>query len=172
MKFHISWDISLFPETYIDWNLRNSSVCCYANFVILKMAGWKIHHGWRKIRYGWRKKFRHQWRNNLQWAAEKSTMVEGKILHFWQKFSPWRRNSVLWFVTIFLENSAAGRLWSCGMPSLAWNYLESFLQCTCFSSTTYFLSAKAFIFTCSLLFSQNDRNMCLYTKNYMFSLDQ
>jgi hypothetical protein len=32
-------------------------------------------------------------------------------------------------VTIFLENSAAGRLWSCGTPSLAWNYLESFLQC-------------------------------------------
>jgi hypothetical protein len=40
-----------------------------------------------------------------------------------------RKISLLWFVTIFLENSAAGRLWSCGMPSLAWNYLESFLQC-------------------------------------------
>jgi hypothetical protein len=42
-----------------------------------------------------------------------------KILHFKQKFLLWRKNSVLWFVTIFLENSAAGMLWSCGMCSLA-----------------------------------------------------
>jgi hypothetical protein len=63
-------------------------------------------------------------------------MGSGKIHNGWRKNPPLlakilalAENSVLWFVTIFLENSAAGRLWSCGTPSLAWNYLESFLQC-------------------------------------------
>jgi hypothetical protein len=45
-------------------------------------AGGKSTMAGGKIRYGWRKKFCHQWRNNLQWAAEKSTMDGGKFLHF------------------------------------------------------------------------------------------
>jgi hypothetical protein len=45
-------------------------------------AGRKSAMAGEKISYGWRKKFRHHWRNNHQWAAEKSTMDGGKILHF------------------------------------------------------------------------------------------
>jgi hypothetical protein len=63
---------------------------------------------------------------NSPWLAEKSATAGGKILAL-------AENSKLCFVTIILENSAAGRLWSCGTPSLAWNYLESFLQCADFS---------------------------------------
>ncbi len=94
---------------------------------------------------------------NSPWLAEESATAGGKnsataggticnrsaekICHAWWKNPPHSAEIltleeifalteyfVLCPVTIFLENSAAGRLWSSGMPSLAWNYLESFLQ--------------------------------------------
>jgi hypothetical protein len=92
-------------------------------------AGGKIHYGRRK--------------NPLRpvgkippLLVEQSMMVSGKIRHGWRKNHPpladilaLAENSVLYSVTIFHNNSATGRLWSCGTPSLAWIYLESFLQC-------------------------------------------
>jgi hypothetical protein len=123
-------------------------------------------------------------------------MDGGKILHFEQKFSLWWKNSVLWFVTIFLENSAAGRLWSCGTPSLAWNYLESFLQCTCclicsyictccqvytrmpiaqFNICTYIpVACEIYLlldmYACCLTYILATRNKCLMTDIYAFCL--
>jgi hypothetical protein len=73
--------------------------------------------------------------------VEQSAMVSGKIHQEWRKNPPClaeilatAENYKLCSVRIFLENSAAensaaGRLWSCGTPSLARNYLKSFLQC-------------------------------------------
>ncbi len=91
---------------------------------------------WRKIRYGWRKNPLWLEEKILPPMAEQPLMGSGKIHNGWRKNPPvlaeilaLAEKLVLWFVTIFLENSAAGRLWSCGTPSLAWNYLESFLQC-------------------------------------------
>jgi hypothetical protein len=68
--------------------------------------------------------------------VEQSAMVSGKIHQGWRKNPPClaeilapAENYKLCSVRIFLENSAAGRLWSCGTRSLARNYLKSFLQC-------------------------------------------
>jgi hypothetical protein len=65
--------------------------------------------------------------------VEQSAVVSGKIHQGWRKNPPClaeilalAENYKLCSVRIFLENSAAGRLWSCGTPSLARNYLKSF----------------------------------------------
>jgi hypothetical protein len=78
-------------------------------------------------------------------------MVSGKIHHGWRKnLSPLAdilalaENSVLYSVTIFQNNSATGRLWSCGTPSLAWNYLESFLQCRPYCPSPFYLKSFSF----------------------------
>jgi hypothetical protein len=95
------------------------------------MTDWKICHSWQKSPLRPVEKI-------PPLLVEQSTMVSGKIRHGWQKNHPplaeilaLAENSMLYSVTIFQDNSATGRFWSCGTPSLAWNYLESFLQCTC-----------------------------------------
>jgi hypothetical protein len=70
-------------------------------------------------------------------AGQENSATNGRTICNSQKKNPPRlpetfalaENSMLWSVTIFLENSAAGRWWSCCTPSLPWNYLESLFQC-------------------------------------------
>jgi hypothetical protein len=87
-------------------------------------AGGKIHFGW------WKKnsatamvsgKIHQGWRKNPPGLAEKSTMFGGNSR------SSGKLQAML--CENFPGNSAAGRLWSCGTPSLARNYMKSFLQC-------------------------------------------